>query len=253
MVEFSHRSRGFSFSIICPPNSSVANTRSDIAWRHGCSQRKVYLGQPRRLLQEKACRPPARPASATLPGWAVLPVMGCFRPTPNCIARLSASSFPRWRRAGLPRRLKQEYLRRYRIPGRMFNSVRVSLEGKVSSVQGAMELRRDELQRRIARAQGQIAQAGDGVQGDWLHQKKRRLGNLKGKLERLDSDIAVWPDTAAALGPGGCGASSMPWKPTGIPIYGEWLRDWQLCPQRRVLRAGEPGRDGGLPVVRGHG
>ena len=30
--------------------------------------------------------------------------------------------------------LKSEYLRRYRIPARMFNSVRVLLEGKVASV-----------------------------------------------------------------------------------------------------------------------
>ena len=33
--------------------------------------------------------------------------------------------------------VKQEYLRRYRIPARMFNAIRVSLEGKVASVQGA--------------------------------------------------------------------------------------------------------------------
>ena len=30
--------------------------------------------------------------------------------------------------------LKREYLRRYRIPARMFNGVRLSLEGKVASV-----------------------------------------------------------------------------------------------------------------------
>ena len=33
--------------------------------------------------------------------------------------------------------LKQEYLGRYRVPARMFNAIRVSLEGKVASVQGA--------------------------------------------------------------------------------------------------------------------
>ena len=33
--------------------------------------------------------------------------------------------------------VKQEYLRRYRLPARMFNAIRVSLEGKVASVQGA--------------------------------------------------------------------------------------------------------------------
>ena len=85
--------------------------------------------------------------------------------------------------------LKGEYLRRYRIPGRMFNSVRVSLEGKLSSVREQQLLRRDDLQRRIARAQGQIARVGVGVQRGWLHQKQRRLGNLKDRLEKLESDI----------------------------------------------------------------
>ena len=47
--------------------------------------------------------------------------------------------------------LKKEYLERYGIPARMFNGLRVSLEGKVSAVQKTMGLRLDNLQRRIAR------------------------------------------------------------------------------------------------------
>ena len=35
--------------------------------------------------------------------------------------------------------LKSGYLKRFRIPARMFNAVRVSLEGKVASVRGAAE------------------------------------------------------------------------------------------------------------------
>ena len=61
--------------------------------------------------------------------------------------------------------LKQEYLKRHGIPARMFNAIRVSLEGKVASVREQQLLRRDKLQRRIARAQVQISQAGDGVRG----------------------------------------------------------------------------------------
>ena len=85
--------------------------------------------------------------------------------------------------------LKQEYLRRYRIPARMFNAIRVSLEGKAASVREQQLIRRDDLQRRIVRAQGQIDQARDGAQRDWRHQKQRRLGNLKDRLGNLESDI----------------------------------------------------------------
>ena len=37
--------------------------------------------------------------------------------------------------------LKREYLRRYGVPARMFNGVRVSLEGKVASVKEQQKLR----------------------------------------------------------------------------------------------------------------
>ena len=89
--------------------------------------------------------------------------------------------------------MKGEYLQRYRIPARMFNAVRVSLEGKVASVREQQLMRRDELQRRIARAKGQIAGASPGASAEtgqeWLHQKRRRLGNLKARLEKLEADI----------------------------------------------------------------
>ena len=124
--------------------------------------------------------------------------------------------------------MKGEYLGRYGIPARMFNAVRVSLEGKISSVKGAMELRRDELERRIARAQGQIDQAGDGTRPDRLHQKRRRLGNLKGKLERLELDIAAGRIRL-------CFGSRRLWrkqnhlKANGYSNHGEWLREWQTA------------------------
>ena len=48
--------------------------------------------------------------------------------------------------------LKSAYLKRYGMPARMFNGVRVSLEGKVASVREQQKRRLDDLQRRIARA-----------------------------------------------------------------------------------------------------
>ena len=122
--------------------------------------------------------------------------------------------------------LKQEYLRRYGIPARMFNGVRVSLEGKVASVREQQLLRRDELLRRIFRSQSQIAGAEAGVRGDWLHQKRRRLGTLKGKLERLESDIRAGRIRL-------CFGSRRLWRKqhnleaNGHSSHEEWLRDWR--------------------------
>ena len=53
--------------------------------------------------------------------------------------------------------LKSVYLKRYGIPARMFNGVRVSLDGKLASVREQQKLCLDSLQRRIARAERQIS------------------------------------------------------------------------------------------------
>ena len=55
--------------------------------------------------------------------------------------------------------LKSAYLEQYGIPARLFNAVRVSLEGKVAAVRAAQRLRQDSLRRRIDRAERQVAEA----------------------------------------------------------------------------------------------
>ena len=74
-----------------------------------------------------------------------------------------------------PSSLKSAYLERYGIPARMFNAIRVSLEGKVASVKEQHKLRVDDLGRRIARAERQIADAAERGRQGQVHQKKRRL------------------------------------------------------------------------------
>ena len=57
--------------------------------------------------------------------------------------------------------LKSDYIKKHGIPARMFNGVRVSLEGKVASVRESQRLQQDSLQRRIARAQRQVSDAAE--------------------------------------------------------------------------------------------
>ena len=52
--------------------------------------------------------------------------------------------------------LKNAYLERYGIPARMFNAVRVSLEGKVSAVRAAQRLRVDGLERELLKRNGRL-------------------------------------------------------------------------------------------------
>ena len=122
--------------------------------------------------------------------------------------------------------LKSVYLRRYGIPARMFNAVRVSLEGNMSSVRETMALRRDSLQRRVARAERQIAEAVERGRRGQVHQKRRRLASLRHRLAALEDDIA---EDRVRL----CFGSKRLWRKqhnleaNGYASHQEWLSDWR--------------------------
>ena len=122
--------------------------------------------------------------------------------------------------------LKSAYLERYGILARMFNGVRVSLDGKVSAVRAAQRLRVDGLERRIAQAERQVAKAEE--QGLWqqVHEKRRRLANLKFRLSGLEADIAAGRVRL-------CFGSKKLWrkqydlKANGYGSREAWLEEWR--------------------------
>ena len=122
--------------------------------------------------------------------------------------------------------LKNEYLGRYGIPARMFNGVRVSLEGKVASVREQQKLRPDSLRRRIAAAEGVIAKAAGRGRWDQVHQKRRRLANLRCRLAALEADM-----TAGRMRL--CFGSKRLWRKqhhlaeNGYSSHEEWLDHWR--------------------------
>ena len=126
----------------------------------------------------------------------------------------------------VPASLKKEYLERYGIPARMFNGLRVSLEGKVSAVQKTMGLRLDNLQRRIARAELEIAKAVERGRLNQVHQKRRRLANLRFRLAVLEADVAAGRVRL-------CFGSKRLWRKqhdlevNGYGNHEEWLSDWR--------------------------
>ena len=87
--------------------------------------------------------------------------------------------------------LKRGYIKEHGIPARMFNAVRVSLDGKVASVKEQQKRRVDGLQRRIARAERQVAKAEEQGRCQQVHQKRRRLASLRSRLAGLEADIAA--------------------------------------------------------------
>ena len=124
--------------------------------------------------------------------------------------------------------LKSDYIKKYGIPARMFNGVRVSLEGKVASVRESQRLQQDSLQRRIARAQRQVSDAAEHGRWDQVHQKKRRLANLRHRLVGLEADIA---EGLVRL----CFGSKRLWRKqhhleaNGYGSHEEWLSEWRAA------------------------
>ncbi len=143
--------------------------------------------------------------------------------------------------------LKNTYLRRYGIPARMFNGVRVSLEGKISSVKEQQKLRGDDLRRRIARAERQISDAAARDRRDQVHQKKRRLANLKSRLAGLEADIA---EGRVRL----CFGSKKLWRKqhdleaNGYASHAEWLRDWRDARSDEFFVLGSRDETGGCQL-----
>ena len=122
--------------------------------------------------------------------------------------------------------LKRDYIREHGIPARLFNAVRVSLDGKVSAVRAAQRLRVDSLERRIAPGERQVAQAEE--QGRWqqVHEKRRRLANLRSRLAGLETDIGAGRVRL-------CFGSKRLWRKqhhleaNGYASHEEWLQDWR--------------------------
>ena len=75
----------------------------------------------------------------------------------------------------------------------MFNSLRVSPEGKIASVHESQSRQVESLKTRICRAEKQIAGAEERGKLAVVHQKKRRLENLRHRLAGLLDDVkAKW-------------------------------------------------------------
>ena len=122
--------------------------------------------------------------------------------------------------------LKSDYISRYGIPARMFNAMRVTLEGRMSAARESQKLYRETLQGLIARASRRITNLGRKGKLHQVHHKRRRLENLRHRLEKVESDIDA--DRLRL-----CFGSKRLWRAqhsleaNGYADHAEWLSDWR--------------------------
>ena len=82
--------------------------------------------------------------------------------------------------------LKRSWIAEHRIPARLFNSLRVSVEGKVRAVRASMQRERDRLERAIGRAERVVLNLESQDDSRFrVHHKRRRLFSLRCPACRL--------------------------------------------------------------------
>ena len=96
--------------------------------------------------------------------------------------------------------MKRGCVREYGIPARMFNAVRVSLEGKVSGARESQLLHAETLKGLVRRAGRELASARKRGDRHGVHQKIRRLDNLRSRLARVEADRGIIPSFKTASG-----------------------------------------------------
>ena len=86
--------------------------------------------------------------------------------------------------------LKSDYIAGYRISARHFNSLRVSIEGKIASIKARQPELITEQKERIQSLEKKIVRLSkkEGKQ-EVVHQKKRRLHAMQDNLKKLEADL----------------------------------------------------------------
>ena len=121
---------------------------------------------------------------------------------------------------------KSEYIEEHGIPARLFNAARITLDGKVSAVRESQLLQLDSLRRRVSRAERQVAEAAEPGRWRQVHEKRRRLANLKFRLSVLEADIVAGRVRL-------CFGSKKLWRrqydleANGYASHEEWLQEWR--------------------------
>ena len=124
--------------------------------------------------------------------------------------------------------LKRDYIKKHGIPARMFNGVRVFAGGQGGVGAGVAAVAAG--QSAAADCSGPAAGSDAAERGRWdqVHQKKRRLANLRHRLVGLEADIA---EGLVRL----CFGSRRLWRKqhhleaNGYGSHEEWLSEWRAA------------------------
>jgi len=151
--------------------------------------------------------------------------------------KVERTLFAAMARGIVPESLKAEYLIRFGLTARQFNAICRNLKGKVASIKerrkGLIQEARarvrkaEERLRQLERRQRKTKDAGERkALAAQIHQKKRRAGTLRHRLERLETDHANGT-VRLCFGGKRLFRAQFHREENGYESLDEWREDWQ--------------------------
>ena len=143
--------------------------------------------------------------------------------------------------------MKRDCVREYGIPARMFNAVRVSLEGKVSGARESQLLHIETLKGLVRRAGRELANAGKKGDSRRVHQKMRRLDNLRSRLARVEAAAAAGL-VRLCFGGRKLWRGQYNLEANGYGSHAEWLAGWRAARDGEFFVLGSRDETGGCQL-----
>jgi IS605 OrfB family transposase len=144
-----------------------------------------------------------------------------------------------------PLDLKNEFLKKYKITARHFNSLRISIEGKIASFK---EIRKDLIKKKKSKIKSLEKNIKNLIKKNKdkniIHQKKRRLFNLKTKLQKLESDEKN-NKIRICFGSKKLFNAQFNLKENGYENHKNWKKDWNLKRNNSFFLVGSKDENGG--------
>lgn len=122
--------------------------------------------------------------------------------------------------------LKNEFTGHHRIPARLFNSLRVSLEGRMDSRKANLFNQKVTLERQVAKAMKVLTKVEKKGNPNQVHQKKRRLHSLRDRLASVERDISE-DVLRLCFGSRKLFHSQFHLEANGYSSHEDWLSDWR--------------------------
>ena len=139
---------------------------------------------------------------------------------------------------------KKSFCRERQIPSRMFNSLKVEVDGRIEARRASLLRQQEDLTRGIARARKVLAAAERTGQWHVVHGKKRRLASLESGLAEVERDIAE-DRVRVCFGSRKLFHAQYVLEANGYSSHEEWLEDWRTARSDSFLVLGSRDESGG--------